>query len=238
MICQLSCQMMAQVHMSVQISLVNFHIHHLSCNMQLRCILELRWQPGQLCLADQDLGCNQSGLAAMCEYYGSAQNRLSAGMQPAKSQLSCLYYQGCTWSASLYYVSAWCNLSAVQMRCQLSCNALAQIVSIKWQLLAAISHSRCQQSMSRYYIADFWQSSTASKWKGVCCVSSSRPNKSWHCNSSSFSEAFAIAQGGHLLVEPLLLLKGVMEGLYSAAVAQEDIMQGAEEEGLPRSNGF
>ena len=42
MICQLSCQMMAQVHMSVQISLVNFHMHHLSCNMQLSCILELR----------------------------------------------------------------------------------------------------------------------------------------------------------------------------------------------------
>ena len=104
----------------------------------------------------------------------SSKHRLSAGMQPAKSELSCLYYQGCTWSASLYYVSAWCNLSAVQMPCQLSCNALAQTVSIKWQLLAAISHSRCQQSMSRYYIADFWQSSTASKWKGVCCVSGSR----------------------------------------------------------------
>ncbi len=27
-------------------------------------------------------------------------------------------------------------------------------------------------------------------------------------------------------------------GLYSAAVAQEDIMQGAEEEGLPPSDGF
>ena len=48
------------------------------------------------------------------------------------------------------------------------------------------------------------------------------------CNCSrgtSFSGAFATAQGGH-------------GGLYSAAVAQEDIMQGAEEEGLPPSNGF
>ena len=51
------------------------------------------------------------------------------------------------------------------------------------------------------------------------------PNKSWQCSSSSFSGAFATAQGGH-------------GGLYSAAVAQEDIMQGAEEEGLPPSNGF
>ena len=31
-------------------------------------------------------------------------------------------------------------------------------------------------------------------------------------SSSSFGGAFAIAQGGHLLVEPLLLLKGGMEG--------------------------
>lgn len=352
--------MMAQVHMSVQISLVNFHVHHLSCNMSAQLHSRAQMTTCQLCLADQYLGCNQSGLAAMCEYFGSARTQIASWDATRKISAQLPLHDD-TWSASLYYVSSWCNLSAVQMPCQLSCNALAQIVSIKWQLMAEIIHSRCQQSMSRYFIANMWQSSTASKWKGVCCVSSSRcfqwrwshdgdevddptqiitssdnivlqlqkhakelgvhhlndafpalrsqrlqhqqnpstgclqqhshqpsanlccrRTKNWlefcaagsnglvtllgfytraptqvvagktvfrhslptctkqeltlqlflfqwsfcYCSrGTSFSGAFATAQGGH-------------GGLYSAAVAQEDTMQGAEEEGLPPSNGF
>ncbi len=75
-ICQLSCQMMAQVHLSVQISLVNFHFHHLSCNMSAQLHSIAQMTSCQLCLADQHLGCNQSSLAAMCEYFGSARTQI------------------------------------------------------------------------------------------------------------------------------------------------------------------
>ena len=134
MICQLSCQMMAQVHMSVQISLVNFHVHHLSCNTSAQLHSRAQMTTCELCLADQHLGCNQSGLAAMCEDFGSAQNTdCQLGCDPqnlnsAASTSTVAHDQLlCTMSALVQSVSR-ANAMSAQLQC-FSSNRVHQLTA-------------------------------------------------------------------------------------------------------------
>ena len=152
-ICQLSCHMFAQVHLSAQLSLVNFHVHYLICNMLawLHSTAQMRIS-SVACIcsaADQHLGCNQSSAAAICEYSAQLEHRLSAGMRPAKSQLSCLSQQGLHMIAfsvicERLMQSVSCgNAMSAQLQC-FSSNVTFHCVHNR-QLLAAISHSKCPQ---------------------------------------------------------------------------------------------
>ena len=148
--------MFAQVHLSAQLSLVNFHVYYLSYNMsaRLRSIAQKKIfsSVAFICsTADKHLGCNQSNPTAICKHSAQLKHKSSWGCNP----------QNLSSAASTSRVAhdqLLCNLRALGAICQLS----KSIVSSAAMLELKCNLSLCPLNNS------FWLKSVISDANNVC----------------------------------------------------------------------